>query len=253
MPIPAHPSAPEPNALLTGERDGYRLKWKNDGTDYPAIWEAFRRGELSGPSLSRPRRRLFRETRLVEAGGRRFLVKRDWHVEKRLEKRFLYWFMRGTRYSRLIEFVNRAVGHGCNLVQDIYFVAEKMDGNTCLEAWLIADFMPGVPLERRDVAVWADELGRTVLKIHEWGLACNDIQPYNFIRTDQGVIKAIDMDMSSPVVVCQVNDLWRMRSLFGLKAPWRGGPLKRFLWAVIGVRNFVRSYTRRLRGRPNGL
>lgn len=253
MLISANSPAPGPNALLTGEYDGYRLKWKNDGTDYPALWVAMRRGELGGPSLSRPRQRLFRETRLVETGGRKFLVKRDWHVERRLEKRLLYRLMGGTRYSRLIEFVNRAVGQGCNLIQDVYFVAERMDGDTCQEAWLIADFMPGVPLERKDVAIWADELGRTVLQIHEWGLACNDIQPYNFIRTDQGVIKAIDMDISSPLVVCQVNDLWRMKSLFGLQVPWRGGPVKRFLWALIGARNFVRSYTRRLRGRPDGL
>lgn len=239
-----------PGALRMAEIDGYRVQWKNDGVDYPAIWAAFRRGELSAKPIAVNRR--FRATHLLELNGRKYLMKRDWHVETRPEKRLVYFLMGSTtRYSRIIQLVNRAVRSGCRSAQDIFLVAEKMDGRTCLEAWLIADFMPGRPLTRGEIEQNPDELIATVADIHRHGLACNDIQPYNFIRTDEGEIKGIDMDISSPLWICQANDIWTMKRRFGARVPVTGGLGPHLVWALIGLRDCLRSLSRRLRRKPD--
>lgn len=245
----------EPDALLTAEMDGYRVQWKNDGIDYPALWQAFRKEKLPFKpiAVNRP----FRATYYLEEGGRGYLMKKDWHVEKRLEKRLLYYLMGNTtRYSRIIQLVNKAVRKGCRSAQDIFLVAEKMEGGVCLEAWLIADYMPGYPLSLEEVMGNLDELVAVVADIHRGGLACNDIQPYNFIRTtggspteNKGEIKGIDMDISSPLLICQANDIWTMKRRFGAEVPFEGGLGLRLVWALIGVRDYLRSLSRKLRGK----
>lgn len=240
----------ESDALITEEIEGFRVQWKNDGVNYPAIWSAFREdGVPAKPiAVNRP----FRSTYLLEVGGRQYLMKKDWHVEKRLEKRLLYFLMGNTtRYSRIIQLVNKAVRRGCRSAQDIFLVAEKLEGSTCVEAWLIADYMPGRALSKDEALGCVDELVETVLDIHRHGLACNDIQPYNFIRSTDGRIKGIDMDISSPLLICQANDLWTMKRRFGVRTPLEGGLGLRLVWALIGFRDYLRSISRRLRGKPD--
>ena len=242
----------EANALITAEIDGFRVQWKNDGVDYPVIWRAFRANEpgLSVKPIAVNRR--FRSTHLLTLGDRQFLMKKDWHVERRCEKRLLYFLTGNTsRYGRIIQLINRAIRQGCRSAQDIFLVAEKMEGGVCVEAWLIADFMPGHSLEREEVMANLDELVETVQDIHRHGLACNDIKPYNFIRTTEGEIKGIDMDISSPLLICQANDIWTMKRRFGAQVPLEGGLGLTVVWALIGLRDYLRSLSRRLRGKPD--
>lgn len=240
--------ATETGRLISADIDGFKVQWKNDGSDYPALWQAFRRGELPSTPLSKGRP--FREAHLVETGGRKYLFKRDWHVEKRLEKRLWFRLLGATRYSRIIQLTNRAVNRGCQVVQDVYLVAEKMVGRTCHEAWFIADFMPGQILPPQDEDSWRGELVEAVLRIHRGGMACNDIQSYNFIRTDDGVIKGIDLDISSPLVICQVNDLLELRRRFGVAPPLENWPV-RLLYYPLLVRNYLRFFSRKLRGKSD--
>lgn len=238
---------PAPGRLISADIDGFKVRWKNDGTDYPALWQAFRRGELPSTPLSEGRP--FREAHLVETGGRQYLFKRDWYVEKRLEKRLWFRLMGATRYSRIIQLTNRAVSRGCQVVQDIFLVAEKMVGRTCHEAWVIADFMPGQILPPQEEDIWLGEMVEAVLSIHRYGLACNDIQPYNFIRADaDGLIKGIDLDISSPLLICQVNDLLELRRLFGVTPPLENWPV-RLLYYPLLLRNYLRFFSRKLRGK----
>lgn len=238
------------NSLLSKEIDGFRVQWKNDGVDYPAIWRAFRNDKLPVRPIAVNRR--FRSTHLLTLGDRQYLMKKDWHVERRLEKRLLYFLMGGTtRYSRIIQLINRAIGRGCRSAQDIFLVAERMEGPVCVEAWLIADFMPGHALDMGEAMANLDELVETVRDIHRHGLACNDIQPYNFIRTAEGEVKGIDMDISSPLWICQANDVWTMKRRFGADVPLEGGLGLKLTWAAIGLRDCLRSLSRRLRGKPD--
>lgn len=240
----------EKHALISEEFDGFRVQWKNDGVDYPAIWRAFRQQSIPFKVIAE--NRPFRSTYHVELGGRQYLIKKDWHVEKRLEKRLLYFLMGDTtRYSRIIQLINRAVRHGCRSAQDIFMVAEKMEGRVCVEAWLIADFMPGRTLNYDEAIASMNELVETVGDIHRHGLACNDIQPYNFIRANEGGIIGIDMDISSPLLICQANDVWAMKRRFGADVPLEGGLGLKLAWAIIGLRDFLRSLSRRLRGKPD--
>jgi|GEM_PF-391318 len=238
----------EPNALIRAEINGFKVQWKNDGTDYPALWQAFVRGELSSTPLSHGRP--FREAHLVKTGGRSYLFKRDWHVEKRLEKRLWFLLMGATRYSRIIELTNRAVRQGCQVAQDVFLVAEKMVGRTCHEAWFIADFMPGQILSPENEDSWRDKLIQTILRIHDCGLACNDIQSYNFIITQEGLIRGIDLDISSPLLICQVNDLLEIKRRFGINPPLRNWRV-RLLYYPLLIRNYLRYFSRKLRGKPD--
>ncbi len=238
----------EPGSLLSMEKDGFRIQWKNDGTDYPALWEAYRRGELQRTPLARGRP--FREADLVEALGRRFLMKRDWHVEKRLEKRFWYRVWGATRYSRIIRLINNAVRQGCDVVQDVFLVAERMSGPICQEAYLIADYMEGSVLPAKEADLWLADLTRSIARIHEFGLACNDIQSYNFIRTTEGIIKGIDLDISSPLIICQVNDALEMKRRFNVDLPLKG-PVRKVLYHLLLARNLIRARSRQLRGKSD--
>lgn len=241
-------SGPAANPILSTDIDGFRLQWKNDGTDYPAIWSAFRQGQLKGQALSRGRP--YREVDLVEVQGRRYIIKRDWHVEKRLEKRFWYLILGGTRYTRIFRLINKAVRRGCRVVQDVYLVAERMKGRTtCLEAYLIADYMEGHPMSVQEVAERLDDLCQTVLHIHDCGLACNDIQPYNFVLTTDGIIKAIDMDISSFLAICQINDIRTMKYRFDVDLPVRGIQ-RRLAWGVLRARDLMRYCWAKVRHKP---
>lgn len=234
--------------VLTAEIDGFKLKWKNDGTDYPAIWSAFCQGQLQGQVLTRGQP--FREVDLVEVQGRRYIIKRDWFVEKRLEKRFGYFILNNTRYSRMFQFINKAVRDGCQIVQDIYLVAEKMAGRTtCLEAYLIADYIEGHPLSPQEVEERLDDLCQTVLHIHDCGLACNDIQPYNFILTPDGLIKAIDLDISNFLAIVQVNDIRTIKYHFGVDLPVTGIQ-RRLVWETYRVWDILRFCWAKIRQKP---
>lgn len=240
-------SGTEKDALLTAEIDGFRVRWKNDGVAYPAIWAGFRKGSLPARPITTGR--IYRSTHHLELDGREYLMKKDWHVETRLEKRLLYFLMGGaTRYGRIIQFVNRAVRRGCRSAQEVFLVAEKMEGSTCVEAWLIADFVPGHAMSHDEAMANVDELTATVVDVHRHGLACHDIQSYNFVRTDRGPIIAIDVDVSSPLVLCQADDIWRMRRLFGATVPLEGGIGLRLAYWSLRARKYLRAMSRRLRG-----
>ncbi|MDR2945385.1 MAG: hypothetical protein LBV79_01365, partial [Candidatus Adiutrix sp.] len=60
--------------LVTAERGGYRLQWKDDGTDYPQLLEDFKAGRLKAeqmPNTYHDQRQVYR----VEAEGRRYIIK----------------------------------------------------------------------------------------------------------------------------------------------------------------------------------
>lgn len=248
---PEHNSAYLTAGLKTAVIDGFRLKWKDDGFDYPGLWLAFRRGEKKGEVISDTGRH--KSAWRLQADGRLFLVKRDEHQEKRLEKRLAYLLLKGARYSRMIKLINRAVAQGCRDAQEVFFVAEKMEGGICREAWLLADFKPGRSLSADEAKNARAELLALMGRIHHYGLASNDIQPYNFIRTDQGRLMLIDLDVSGPIIVCQANDVLMMEYKFGYKPDLSGRPGLRLVTGLLLWRNRLRAVSRFFRGKPDKL
>lgn len=230
-------------AIRTAERDGYRLQWVDDGTDYPALWAAFRRGELTAQPLGLGQ---CREVYRVETEGRRLVFKRDTSVENRWEKRLLVWLLGGTRYTRILRLTCDAVARGCRAAQRAYLVAERMDGRQCPEAYLIAEYVEGRHLRPEEIPGRLAEIGRALAEIHRYGLASNDCHPNNFLLTDDGM-RMIDLDMSSWVAVCQVNDILAAEN-WGVK-PSPPGAGRRILKGLLRLRLYLINVSRRLKGK----
>lgn len=234
----------------------WRIQWRDDGTDYPALLAAFRAGSI-------PAKRLvtgspYREVFLAEAGGRRLVIKRDWETDSRLEKR-LWIRLGGTPYHRLLKFTGRAVARGCRVVQDVYLVAEKMAGPYCEEAWLIAEFVEGRSFMKQEGAsgepitsAWIEAIGQTLGTLHDYGLASNDSQAGNFIineRGDHGLV-VIDLELDGPLIICQVNDALRyFRVNRGqVRVPMRDWR-RRLMYALVSGWEKIRRVRRERRGR----
>lgn len=243
--------------ILTAEIDGYRVRWKDDGTDYPKLLEDFKAGRL--PTIRFFTNSGYRQVYRAEADGRRFVMKIDRETDSRFEKR-LWGRFGGTPYSRLIKFTNRAIGRGCPVVQDVFLVAEKMDGPSCQEAYLIAEYVEGqsfvaeeyvegrtVDQMERDFRPWLPAMGETLADLHDWGLASNDVQPGNFILTDNG-LKVIDLSLDSPILICQANDMLKMRGWYHVNAPIRG-LRRKSIYGLLLAWYILKRFLRKLRGR----
>lgn len=236
--------------LLTAETDGFKLQWKDDGFDYPALWREIRQGRIVGRKLAA--NPLFREAWMVETRGRAFLVKKDWYTEKRPEKRLFFRLAGQKRYGRIITLVNKAVNNGCLCVQEAFLTAEKSSAAGD-EAWLIADFVIGRSSARAELEADLPGFAAVISEIHSYGLACNDIQPNNFIRTESGRLVAVDLDMSSPLLICQVNDILKLKRRYGFSLPLKGRPGARLLCGLLEIRDRIMRFSRKIRGKPDKL
>lgn len=244
-------------AILEAEIDGYRVKWKNDGVNYSEIWKKFKDGQL--PTTRFFTNSCFRQVYKAEIDGRHYILKIDRETDPRFEKR-LWDRLGGTAYSRLIKFTNRAVSRGCHVVQDVYLVAEKMNGPSCQEAYLVAEFVEGQSFVaeeyvegktisdlERDFRPWLPAMGEALADLHDWGLASNDVQPGNFILTTQG-LRVIDLSLDSPIFICQANDMLKMRGWYHTPAPIRGF-WRKFFYGLIYLKSALQLFVRRQRGR----
>lgn len=236
--------------LLKEQKAGWRVQWRNDGYDYPALLNKFRSGELKGTVLTTGSR--FREVWRLETGGRKFVVKRDWEVDRRLEKKLWDW-LGGTTYHRLIKFTARAVLKGCRVAQDVYLVAERMSWGRCLEAWLVAEYVEGqsfiknfengLPAEVLEgFDRYAPQMNEALERLHDCGLASNDIHPGQFILTEEG-LRIIDLSPNGPMIVCQVNDALTMMHFFGVRPPLLN-PWRRLLFELLTLRRRFKNYYR---------
>jgi len=237
--------------LSIKEENGWRVQWKNDGYDYPALLNDFRLGRQPADRLSTgsPVREVYR----VALADRRLVIKRDIEFDSRLEKR-LWDRLGGTQYSRLIKFTNRAVNQGCQLIQDVYLVAEKIVEGHCREAWLIAEyvegeafiqeFIDGRPTKVIEHQNRLPEIVQTMGALHNWGLASNDFHIGNFVLTPQGQLRIIDLEMDGPMLFCQANDILTMVHFYKMKPPIRSLRLR----LIYGLMAFWRWQKNTIRG-----
>ncbi|MDR0621088.1 MAG: hypothetical protein LBJ61_04340 [Deltaproteobacteria bacterium] len=237
----------------------WRIQWNVDGFDYPALLKDFQAGRVTGRRMvtGSPYRTVHR----VKVQDREFVIKTDTEVskrDKRLEKRLFTRFF-GTQYSRLINLTFEAKNKGCPVVQDVFLVSEKMEGGHCQEAHVIAEYIPGhsfiqedyregAPVVFRDPGPWLINVAEALGVLHDYGLASNDSIISNFIVTPEGQVKVIDLTLTSPVPICQANDVLKMRRSYGAEVPVRSLS-RRALVAVIGFWNSLRKWLRKLRGK----
>jgi heptose II phosphotransferase len=214
--------------LILHERRGqWRIQWKNDGFDYQSLLNLFLAGEIKGQRLATETH--YRTIYKVEYAGRLFVIKRDLEKDHRLEKR-LWFFLAGTFYSRLIRLTAQAINNGCQVLQDVYLVSERMEGRLCQEAYVIAEYVPGQSFMREiyeegqpviflrpgdNLALIAEALET----LHSFGLASNDAKISNFVLTDSKKIKIIDLSTNTPILLAKVNDILQMRKTYQTEVP----------------------------------
>jgi len=233
--------------LLSELRDGYQLTWVDDGTDYPALWSSFAKGGHQDNQFKSTSSK--RDVFLAEYDGRSFVLKRDRGFDKRPEKK-IWSALAGSPYYRLIDTTNKAVNRGCTLAQDVYLIAERRDADSDIQAYSIAEYVEGAPLHSMgpDEMKLMPEVAEVVGRLHDFGLASNDAHHANFILTDAG-IRCIDLSCNGPLLVCQSNDIIKIKRLYGVDVPIRSKIRKLFcFW--LRLRYAFRDWFRRLRGKP---
>jgi heptose II phosphotransferase len=241
--------------ILKAYQKGWRLQWREDSVDYPRLLDDFQAGRLTAERLSTGS--AYREVYRLTAGGRRYVVKRDWEVDPRLEKKVWDW-LAGTPYDRLIRLTSLAVSRGCREAQDVYLVAEKLVWGRCREAWMIAEYVEGEALIREyangrpahwpDVRPYILGMAETLGRIHDYGLASNDFHPGNFIRTEDGGLRIIDLAVDGPLIICQANDALTMMHFFQVRPPIHGW-LSWLAFKVMLCWRGFKNFSRRVRGR----
>lgn len=202
-------NSPATTRFRRDERDGFKLQWLDDGTDYPALWEQFRQGQLEGRSLHNWEKQ---STWKINFQGRSFIFKRGRPPKPRLS---IWDLVSGTFASRLLRETWQAVDQGCGMIPRTYLVAEKFSGfKIWTENYLIIEFLEGRVLEGEVTPDWAADLGEALHLLHGWGLASGAPHPWNVVRTEDG-LKMIDISMRGPVLLCQGYDVFDSRRRFG--------------------------------------
>ncbi|MGL4860740.1 MAG: lipopolysaccharide core heptose(II) kinase RfaY [Enterobacteriaceae bacterium] len=223
--------------------DGFLVYQKNDGTNYLTILEDFKAGKIAWQALNsgNPQRDVF----LIEVDGKKYILKWDRELDPRLEKR-LWQFISGPYYSGLIQRVAAAKQEGCNIIGDIYLVAERSRWRQSIEAYVLAEYLPGEPLGSlppEQIQHYKPTIANTVQTLHRYQLASNDLHAGNFIITPQG-LKLIDLSDRGALAICQANDLLALRRLYQIELPPSG-----WVYHLIAGKEKLKRFSRRLRGK----
>ncbi|MDR1086101.1 MAG: hypothetical protein LBP22_14895 [Deltaproteobacteria bacterium] len=219
----------ENNDILEDKVGPWRIQWKNDGFDYQTLLNSFMDNEIQGQRLTTGSP--YRIVHKVEYAGRTFVLKKDTETDRRLEKR-LWTRLAGTFYSRLIHLTSKAIKKGCPVLQDVYLVAEKMEGSFCREAYIIAEYIhgqsfikevyeEGQPVVFLRPGVNLSRIAEALAILHDYGLASNDAIVSNFILTEDKKIKVIDLCTNGPVFIAMANDIMKMRRSYNTEVPIR--------------------------------
>jgi serine/threonine protein kinase len=112
-----------------------------------------------------------------------------------------------------------------------------MSGRLCQEAYVVAEYVPGQGFMKE-----AYEEGQQVVflrpgenlpliaealsVLHGYGLGSNDVKISNFILTESGSVKIIDLSTNTPVILAKVNDILQMKKLYDAEVHVNGWLLK---------------------------
>lgn len=232
-----------PIGFKEAERGGFKLRWLDDGLDYPAVWDDFRSGRLAGECLTcRPDR----ETHLVETGGRKYILKKA-GAEK--ARRWAWDLVAGSAFDRLMKKSWAARARGCDLIPQFYLTAEKIgDYRRCPESYILAQYLEGevLPPEPEARPLWLMRLAEALPRLHGFGLASGDPRPENLVVTPDGV-KVIDIFFKGPMLVCQAHDLLDCRKKYGLIIPPATRALK-LVYALVSLKYKWHLWRRKIRG-----
>lgn len=240
----------------------YDIYAKDDGRDYWRIAHAYlqsgiRREELAknwpekpeftlgagegamrftGLSCVNPKRVVFR----VETLDGVYLLK--WmRIRSSGLKRLFPGSIGLTRYTRLFRKVRDAIENGCRSTQDYLLVAERWVGWFRMEVVTVLEYVEGESMgERDDYGPFAEDLTRAAEDLLRHDLTLDDMSPYNFLLTPDGV-KVIDLSCRPPTRPNAVKMVMKMNRRFGLAIPVHG-LVNRLIGALLAARYVVRGW-----------
>lgn len=215
--------------VVTRTEPPFQVHLKDDGHDYLTLWNDFRAGRLKSAAILKQDAK--RDVHLVEAHGRRFIIKADRQTPKLFKSR-LRQILGGPPHSRIMRRVNRAVRQGCTVTPDIYLVAEKMEKGICREAWNIQEYLPDPPLwefTRNEKDAYGYDLSpeqkaavaKAITELHAHRLALADLNPFN-ILVSPGGYKVIDLSWAGSFRIGQALDILMLRHKMKIRLPLRG-------------------------------
>ena len=222
------------------ELNDFNVYFKKEKINFPLLMEKVSNNEIKGKQLNAENG--FRSVHLVEYENKKFIVKNDREIDNRFEKKALN-FISGPFYSHMIKRLARLTPEQRACTADLYYVAEKCHFRQCVEVSTVHEYIDGKPLAEINESN-AEEVKNCIIKLHNAGLASNDIHPGNFIRTPSGELKIIDLSCKGIMKICQANDILTLRNKYNIDIQGHG-----FVYNLILLKEKLRRLSRKIRGK----
>ncbi len=209
----------EPSALLEENKDGFTVYRHPSHPDlWPLICD-FRVNIEMGTVLSdwHPDRRVVK----VEYGGTQYVLKWLKDGSSRWEKK-IQEKLHGPFYPRLMQQVVMARRLGCDVIQEIFLVAERLLPDGARETYIVLEYIHGKPVSSGTECIsHRCEVAAAFEKLHSYKLALGDVNYKNLILVGN-VIKIIDLSARGFFRLGRIKDAVRIRMRYGIRLPVRG-------------------------------
>ncbi|MDZ4032032.1 lipopolysaccharide core heptose(II) kinase RfaY [Kluyvera ascorbata] len=222
------------------EMNGFKIYFKEENINFPSLMKKLSSNEIKGNSLNSGN--ILRSVNFIEYENKKFIVKNDREIDQRFEKKALS-FIFGPFYSHMIKRLARLTPEQRACTADLYYVAEKCHFRQCVEVSTIHEYIDGEPLTEINESN-AQDVKDCIIKLHNAGLASNDIHPGNFIRTPSGELKVIDLSCKGSMKICQANDIITLRNKYNIDIQGHG-----FVYKLILLKEKLRRLSRKIRGK----
>ncbi|WP_369309283.1 lipopolysaccharide core heptose(II) kinase RfaY [Providencia rettgeri] len=231
--------------IIKKQRDDFTTYQRAGEIDFWQVVNDYIDGKIVGKDLGSGNAE--RSVARIQLDGRSYIIKCEKERDKRIEKRVMR-MLSGPFYSRLFMRLISAQNQGCNVTNDIYFVAEKMQCRESVETWIIAEYVEGTVLSQfDDLTPYYPAIKSVIKQLHHYDLSSNDIHAGNFVLTDDG-LKVIDLSDYGNLTICKANDLIALKRFYGIEPD-----KKNWAYRFIRFRDKFRHWSRKLRGKKTRL
>lgn len=198
---------------------------KNDQLDYLVLFNEFLNKEENRTLLD-PSDKPERYTYLIQENDQKFIFKIDGGVEHRLERKLIAKIT-GDFYFNMIDKLAKISQDKCDITYELYLVA--YDKKT-KRHYMIFNFIEGRSLTHNEMVQYNAEIKQCIETLHCYNLVSNDIHGGNFILTDEGKIKVIDLTNSGFIWLTKANDAIELKERFNItiKVPPLAFAIKKF-------------------------
>lgn len=196
--------------------DGYEIYCKEDEIDYLALCNLLRDNKLDKVTVIK--KTDIRDVYLLEEGGRKFILKCDRYVPKKLEAK-IWNFLRGPFYVRKMASIYKASRLGCRVTPEFLLVALRKGLFFPVESFALQEYVDGIELEDAgSPEEYKDEIIQAFSELHKYNLALGDVNTSNIMVTPQG-IKIIDLTWNGTRLAGKGQDIVRLKNRLGIIFP----------------------------------